>query len=194
MTEFVTINNQVEVNGQTVFAIVDGMGLAKEMALRILMDNNIVNPKEGDWFLQQDWLNAFKQISNKVGKNTLFSIGKKIPENAVFPTEIDGVEKALSAIDVAYHMNHRLGKEILFDPESGTMTEGIGHYHYKKLADKKVEMVCDNPYPCNFDRGIIEAMAKKFKPAGSFYIEVEHDDSKECRTKGGESCTYLISW
>ena len=54
-------------------------------------------------------------------------------------------------------------------------------------------MVCDNPYPCAFDRGIIEAAAKRFA-AQSFLVNAVHDDSCDCRNRGGESCTYHVNW
>ncbi|MBU1151772.1 hypothetical protein KJ632_03005, partial [Patescibacteria group bacterium] len=102
MTQFKAINPNVEVNGQTVLAIANGMGTMKNMGLQILSNNNIDDPKPGKWYPQQDWLNAFKQISEKIGSNTLHQIGKSIPENADFPPDIDNIEKALASIDVAY--------------------------------------------------------------------------------------------
>ena len=70
------------------------------------------------------------------------------------------------------------------------MIEGIGHYGYNKLPDTNMIIsVCNNPYPCSFDRGIITEMARKFQP----YATVSHDDSKPCRNKGADSCTYVIS-
>jgi hypothetical protein len=50
--------------------------------------------------------------------------------------------------------------------------------------------VCDNPYPCAFDRGIITAMAQGFE----LQAKVVHDDAKPCRKQGAESCTYIASW
>lgn len=179
MAQFKAFSSSVEVNGESVFSIVDGMGAFKQTALMILAQNNIDNPKPGDWFKQQDWLNAFQSISDKIGDEILYSIGVKIPENAQFPPDIDNIEKALSAIDVAYHMNHRNGE--------------IGHYNFEKVGANKAKLVCDNPYPCHFDRGIIEAMAKRFKPAGSS-VTVQHDDSAPCRKNGGDSCTYNVAW
>jgi hypothetical protein len=49
-------------------------------------------------------------------------IGKSIPENAQFPPEINSIEAGLQAIDVAYHMNHRIDGKPLFDPKTGKMT------------------------------------------------------------------------
>ncbi|MDY6935046.1 MAG: hypothetical protein SVZ03_12600 [Spirochaetota bacterium] len=194
MAQFIAINKDVEVNGETVLSIVAGMGVMHDLALSILLKNGIDNPKQGEWYSQQNWLNAFKQILKEIGFNTLFSIGKKIPENANFPPEINSLETALKGIDVAYHMNHRLFGEQLFDPNTGNMKEGIGHYNYKKIDETKAMMVCDNPYPCDFDRGIIEAMTKRFKPQGSIIISVTHDDSAQCRKEGANSCTYIVDW
>jgi hypothetical protein len=170
------------------------MGSFKETALRILADNGIDQPRPGQWYSQQAWLDSFQTISNRIGPATLFVIGQKIPENAQFPPSLDTIEKALPAIDVAYHMNHRLRGETLFNPGTGQMKEGIGHYTFTKTGPSRGEMVCDNPYPCEFDKGIIDAMVRRFKPSGSIVAEVIHDDRAPCRKKGADSCTYAISW
>lgn len=180
MAQFKTFEPGVEVNGQTILSVVEGMSNFKNRAIQILEENGISNPQEGKWYSQQDWLNAFKTISESIGSVTLYQIGIKIPENADWPPEIDNIDKALSSIDIAYHMNHQKGE--------------IGHYTYEKTGDRTGTMVCNNPYPCDFDRGIIEAVAKKFKPKDSIRVKVEHDNTKPCRKKGDDSCTYHIAW
>jgi len=170
----------VEVNGETVYAIIDGMGVFKSKAIKILADNGIENPQPGKWYNQQAWLNAFRTIAEQIGNSTLNAIGQKIPENAKFPPEIADIHKALGAIDVAYHMNHRNGI--------------IGNYKYEKTGDKSGRIVCTNPYPDEFDKGIISAMARKFKPAGVFGVNVKIDETQPTRTKVGDSTTNLISW
>jgi predicted hydrocarbon binding protein len=193
MAMFVAVSANAEVNGETVFSIVDGMGVFKARAMDILTKSGIKDPKPGMWFKQQDWLNAFKEISTLLGPNTLFSIGKKIPENAKFPPQIDNIEKAIAAIDVAYHMNHRIDGKVLFDTNTGKMAEGIGHYSFTKISEKEAKMVCPNPYPCDFDRGLIEGTAKKFMKNGSF-VKVTHNDNAKCRKKGADSCEYIVTW
>lgn len=194
MSQFKAINPNVEVNGQTVLSVANGLGELRSLGFRILSENGIVDPKPEAWYKQQDWLNAFTQIFTAIGPNTLFQIGKSIPESAKFPPHIDDIYKALASIDVAYHMNHRLHGTVMFKQETGQMAEGIGHYNYRKASEKVVEIRCDNPYPCDFDKGIIEAMARKFKPAGSLLLRVDHDETKECRKRGGVSCLYQIAW
>lgn len=177
MAQFQVFENGVEVNGQTVLALVEGMESDKTMALQILQENGITNPKQGEWYSQQSWLNAFKKISEDVGPYALYCIGTKIPENAQFPPEIISLETALDSIDTAYHMNHRGGE--------------IGNYNVHKIPDGSFHFTCNNPYPCEFDRGIIEGIARRFTPEGD-HITVNHDDSAPCRDKGDDSCTYHI--
>ncbi|MBN2216074.1 MAG: hypothetical protein JW719_01730, partial [Pirellulales bacterium] len=107
MAQFVAFANGVEVNGETVFSVIDGMGVFRAKALDILARNGIAEPKAGRWYSQQAWLESFRVIAQTIGMVTLYAIGKKIPENAKFPRDIDSIEKALAGIDVAYHMNHR---------------------------------------------------------------------------------------
>ncbi len=173
MAQFKAFENNAEVNGQTVLSIVDGMGTYRETALAILKENGIDSPRKDRWYSQQSWLNAFKKISDSIGKATLFSIGKRMPENAEFPPYVNDLQKALAAIDVAYHMNHRINGTVMFDPGTGKMLEGIGHYKLDRIDDKTYKMVCKNPYPSEFDRGIIDAMANRFKPEGIPRIHIE---------------------
>jgi hypothetical protein len=75
------------------------------------------------------------------------------------------------------------------------MGEGIGHFGYELIAPRKVRMVVvDHPVPCSLDFGVIEAVAKRFKPADSLLVDMTHDDTRPCRDKGDNSCTYYITW
>ncbi len=194
MAQFQAITEGVEVNGETILSIVAGMGALKAAAYEILEKNGISQPEPGKWYSQQAWLDSFRVISQKYRPITLVCIGRKIPENAKFPPEINNIERALQAIDVAYHMNHRISEKPLFDPSTGEMWEGIGHYQYSRTGQNTAVMNCDNPYPCDFDKGIIDEMAFMYRPTGSAKLSVIHDDSSPCRKKGADSCTYLVEW
>ncbi len=188
----------IEVNGQTVYAVVDGIGHFKSLAKEILLKAGIGEKKDGEyviemdgWYSHEGWLAAFEQIASEIGDPTLKQIGMKIPENAQFPPWVKDIDSAIQSIDIAYHMNHRKNGQILFNPESGTMQDGIGHYGYERIDGKNIIISeCKNPYPCAFDHGIITTMAKKFEPK----VTVTHDESKPCRKKGADSCTYIITW
>lgn len=179
MAQFAAYDQSVEVNGAAVVALVDGMGSFETTALGILEKNGIVDPQPGKWYSQQAWLDSFREIATKIGDNTLYQIGRKIPENALWPPNVDSVEKGLASVDKAYHMNHRGGP--------------IGNYGFEKSGERSARMTCDNPYPCDFDRGIIAATVDKFKERG-FAAKIVHNDSLPCRKKGADTCTYLITW
>ncbi|MEN7551230.1 hypothetical protein AAG747_25150 [Rapidithrix thailandica] len=182
MAQFKAFDKNVEVNGQTVLSVVNSLNFGKESRLDILAQNGIENPESGKWYKQQLWLNAFQEIHKVLGDNTLFMIGKAIPQNADFPKEIDTLRKALLSVDTAYHMNHRGGE--------------IGNYQLVAFDEqnRKAVMICNNPYPSEFDRGILTSMVRKFRPKDSYKCDVVLDVTKASRLEGGESCTYLITW
>ncbi len=180
MAQFVAFAQGVKVNGETVLAVVNGMGAFKTRALELLQENGIHDPKPGMWYSQQAWLDTFKSISINIGPSTLNVIGKQIPESAQFPPGVDTLEKALASIDVAYKMNHQGGE--------------VGNYGFIQTGDRSAKMVCANPYPCEFDRGITQAIAKRFKPKDSYGVRINHDDSTPCRKKDADNCVYLLEW
>ena len=181
LAEFRVLDANVEVNGETVHCVIDGMGAFKATAFKILAKAGIEEPQPGGWYSQQALLNALGVISEKLGGDALYNIGLKIPDTAQFPADIDSLDKALNSLDTAYHMNHRNGE--------------IGHYSIASVADDSFEMMCENPYPCDFDRGILAALCRRFRPKGSdTHATIIHDDSKPCRKKGADSCTYLMTW
>jgi len=85
VTQFIAFAPNVEVNGQTVLSVVDGMGVMKVLAIQILDRHGLSDPQPGLWYSQQAWLDTFREIADQVGPNTLYQIGVRIPENAAFP-------------------------------------------------------------------------------------------------------------
>jgi hypothetical protein len=79
------------------------------------------------------------------------------------------------SIDEAYRRNHRNGE--------------VGGYHAEQLDTDRIKLVCDNPYPCPFDEGLIEGTAFEFATGTAVVSET----GGECREEGGERCTYDVS-
>jgi hypothetical protein len=181
LAEYRVLDANVEVNGETIQAVIEGMGAFKATALKILAKQGIVNPEPGEWYSQQALLNALGVISDKLGAEVLYNIGLKIPENTLFPPGIDSLDKAMNSLDSAFHMNHRNGN--------------IGHYHLGAVRETSFEIICENSYPCDLDKGLLVALCGHFKPKGSdSHATVLHDDKKPCRKNGADSCTYNLTW
>ena len=191
MAQFKAFQPGVEVYGAVVLSVTDGMGEFRAMAERILAQHGIVNPQPNVWYPQQAWLDSFKTISEKIGPRTLFAIGRKIPEAVEWPAWMNSLETGLGAINLNYHLRHRLNGVPMLNDQTGELTPGIGHYELKGLADgNSAVMVCNNPYPSEFDRGILTAMGRRFESG----LEVRLDTTQPTRTQGADSCTYIIQW
>ncbi|MCK8500687.1 hypothetical protein [Myxococcus fulvus] len=170
----------IEVIGQSILAIVNGMELAQARALRILAENGITPLEAKTWYPMSALLKSFSLVFDKIGPSTVRTIGRKIPDSAHFPPDIDTLEKGLRAVNLAYGMNHR-GKG------------NIGGYHFEPVDKRNARMRCDNPYPCDLDYGLLEAITDKFRPKDSLWVRIEHDP-RSCRRRGDGACTYNISW
>lgn len=193
MSNNATIPDIIEVQGHTFISLLKGLGGLRSIGETILNHQGITHFKAENWYPFHNAVLAFNEIRERTGPVTLTKIGRLIPEVAIFPPDINDIFSALSVIDMAYHLNHRKNGEIMYNPKSGKMLEGIGHYQYVKIAENKIEMHCDTPYPCDFDLGIIEAMANKYKPKDAV-VRLTHTNNDPCRINGFEKCIYHIHW
>ena len=179
MAQYIAFDSKAEVAGAALLAMLDALKWNQTAALEILNKYNIVNLQADGWYPHQAALDTHREIAETIGVHNLYQIGTKIPENAIYPPDIDSLEKALATLDIAYHMNHRGGE--------------VGHYELIKMESHQAIMLCHNPNPCDFDRGIIIATARRFATTGAS-VSLKHDESQGCRKLGGESCTYIVEW
>jgi hypothetical protein len=197
--QFKAFEAGIEVYGVSINAIVEAFKLFPSIALKRLAAHGIgTTRRNGEvdidtegWYAQQAWLDAFKDIANSVGAQALFQIGRHVPKHAVFPPTVTDIHSGIKSINVAYHMNHRKFGLAMFEPSTGTMLDGIGQYGYADSGRNTIKSVCENPYPCEFDHGILTAIAQRFEKRA----RVDHDPEAGCRAKtSGRSCTYHIAW
>jgi hypothetical protein len=189
----------IEVNGESLGATVDAFKAYPAVVAKYLVKHGLVKTSDGRaesidrsaWYPLDKWLAAYSEIAREIGVNSLYTIGKKIPENAAFPPHLADIKAALTTIDIAYHLNHRKNGKLMFDTNTGVMLDGIGHLRVEFCEkDRKATIVCQEPYPCEFDRGLITALANRFEPMA----KTLHDNNAPCRKKGDSSCTYHVSW
>jgi hypothetical protein len=196
--QFKPFEQGIEVYGASIDAIVEAFRLFPSVALKQLVNYGIGTVKGRDividreaWYPMSNWLAAYESIAKTVGPRALMQIGQQIPKHAPFPPTINDIHSALASLNAAYHMNHRKRGKVMFDPETGQLTPGIGSYGYTPVPrERKIISVCENPYPCDFDKGLITALANRFEKMS----RVVHDDDAPCRRTNAESCTYTITW
>jgi len=198
MMQFKAFEPGIDVYGSSLEAIVEAFKLFPSIALKRLASHGIgtanakgeVSIDREAWYPQASWLAAFESFASTVGPRALFQIGQNVPKHAIFPPSITDIRSGIASIDVAYHMNHRKNGRPMFDPATGQKVKGIGRYGMAENGDRRIVSLCENPYPCDFDRGIITAIAARFERNA----RVTHDDRAPCRKNGADSCTYQVAW
>jgi hypothetical protein len=192
------IGPEFQVRGAVLQGFVEAFGGFSILAGRFLTDAGIgtldesgmIQLDSAGWYSMNAFVRVYLRIEREVSASIVYKVGLSLPRNVPFPPHIQDVESALRSIDVAYHMNHGRGGEALFDPETGILREGIGHYRVRTASKRQAVVECEDPYPCDLDRGLVEAVATRFQPAA----KVAHDPKIRCRKQGGTACHFVVEW
>ncbi|WP_132057304.1 hypothetical protein [Halorussus amylolyticus] len=175
------VDAAVEVSGSVVCQIREGVGdLPDSDASRadeILSRSGLDDPSPDEWYPLVELLDAL----DAVGDEALIHLGTTIPEGVEWPPSIETASEGFATVDEAYRLNHRGGD--------------IGYYEFAEVAGRDRKVICANPYPCAFDKGIIEGTLRAFGGEFSYTPMIFlHETSERCRAEGGEKCTYRVSW
>jgi hypothetical protein len=173
-------------------AVFTAMGPYRHLGEKAFAKHGIWAIDSEQWYAIDILLGVLDVVAEHAGANTLFAIGKRVPEHAAKAQALlppPDVDTALRNVDVYYHRNHRKDGKVMYDPATGTMLEGIGHYHAHADGPRRFVIVCDNPYPAEFDHGLLTAFARSL----SLDALVERDETKPNRARGGDSCTFVVT-
>jgi hypothetical protein len=190
--------NGIEVSATGVKVLIAGFDLFPSLVRKLIVSKGILKLgpggkleiQEDAWFPLEAWLSVLEAIYTEIGRNALFKLGTSILANPKFPAWIRDIETALESIDVAYHRSHRKNGVVMYDQTTGRILEGIGNYRPRRVpGQQRILVVCDTPYPCETDFGIVTELATKFEGKA----RIVHDPSP-CRRKGSASCTYVVTW
>lgn len=180
------VTTDIEVSGDVIHSVTSALKL-KFLKDKLLLKYGLSNVEKGKFYPLGDYLSLLTDVRAEM-PTSLKGIGRSIFSQAIWPPHLNSLEKVLLAIDVAYHMNHKKNGATMFNPATGAMTEGIGHYRTTKVSDKVFRIEVDNPYPCDFDIGLLEGIGDSFKAA----VTVEHEGTF-CRNSGMAKCIYKIN-
>lgn len=167
-----------QILGASIQAFVEALGLSRRRGLIVLSEQGITEVDPATWYPWQAYLNAQRFIYERVGPHTVGRIGRKLVEGSTFPPTIDGIHAALSTLDGDYRLRHR-GRD-------------VGSFQYERTDDRAGRITIRNPYPCELDRNVVEALCQRFRPADALMVQVRHQEG--CRNQAAEACVLEVGW
>ncbi|MGB1286071.1 MAG: hypothetical protein ACPG7F_06020 [Aggregatilineales bacterium] len=177
MAEYIAFHPDNEVLGS---ASISALLALDEINVKVLLEKHNLSSSQDDWNPQQYELDLMRELAEGDFFN-MIKVGMKITEIAKLPPEIQTVHQILGSMNAAYHMNVR-------GPD-------IGCYGYEKLSDRSARVICTNPYPSDFDYGLIYNFTRRFAPSDTEFVRVVRDDSIPNRKNGGsDTCIYTVEW
>ncbi|MBN2135729.1 MAG: hypothetical protein JW737_08375 [Acidobacteria bacterium] len=165
--EFKAFSENVQVIGEVIASFVNAFG-QKDLAQKILAKHGIENIQNGQWYSQQNYFNAMKELEQIIGGLMLTKIGTKIVESA----KLQGAGNIFDFFDkigVSYNMNHR--------------GDTLSYYKVIEKGDNYLIIETNNPYPDSFDRGLYEGFAKQFHPHAAVSTVKKENDLRQYRVK-----------
>ena len=165
----------VKIIGQTINSIKKAF-VREKFATKFIVDAVGEHVEEDKFYPAEGFLKALDNIGSKMDVAVLQKIGTKIIESAQWPPGVDNLTAGLQSISVAYKMNHQPNDVAI-----------IGDYEYNKIGENEFTITATNPYPCDFDLGIVRGVAKTFE-SGVFVRHLEGS----CRKRGNSKCVYQV--
>jgi hypothetical protein len=181
MKEFELEHEDVIVLGVVVEVLLDAFGAYRARGEKVITryfseDGRAILP-DGEYPAYK-LLHALRDLQTQFGAGFMRRVGQHVYEHAPIPPQLETFESVLAELDQVYQANHQNG------------AGRIGSYAWTKVADDRGRMVCDNPYPCAFDMGLLAGVSKQF----DVEITLAHEDEATCRHLGGDQCTYVVEW
>jgi hypothetical protein len=164
------------VSGGNILSMLAAMGPFRRRGEQILEENGIGDVQVEGWYSLAAYVAALQAIGQKMGPNTLFQVGRQIPNHVPLPPGIDTFEKVLASFGMAFDMNHR-------GAQPGAIT-------YVMKSNRTGTITTGTPYPCDFDRGVIVGFFQKLL---STRVTVDPVEGTPCKARGGETCTYGVT-
>lgn len=168
----------IEVSGGFVEAVTVGVEAfgtdTRASARAVLREHDLAAVETDKWYPLGASVDAIEAVDDLVGDRSVHALGQRVARVVDFPEDVGGVPGGLDALDDVYRAQHRGGD--------------AGGYAFRQIGSTDGRVECRTPYPCTFDRGVIEGVAVAH--ARGFVCVTEVGDC------GDESdrCTYDVSW
>jgi hypothetical protein len=186
----------IEVSGRTVVGLIQAFGQFRVLASQLLLAEGIgqkgpdglVEVDGEQWYPADAQLRALARANEQMGDSVVHQVGVTVVKHVQWPESIKDLKTLVMHLDRGYHLSHRRNGRTMWDPKTDVMQEGIGHYRGRTRPDGALELEVDNPYPCAFDKGLLFGAMRMLNVVGA----ILHDETLQCRKRGGKSCVYVV--
>lgn len=166
------------VSGAVVAAVVDWPDDVpaddRSRATSILSERGLSNPDPGEWYPLSALVEAVEALDRTLDVDPS-DLGKRAAKVVTVPETATDVPGALAVLDDAYGETHR--------------GDDLGGYGFRQIGDDDGRVECDTPYPCAFDRGLVEGVAERVASGFVCLREIG-----ACHSGEDDRCTYELSW
>lgn len=125
----------------------------------------------------------------------LFLIGHSCAKDMHFDN-IHNFKEIIEAANIIYHTIYTYKGQSMYNPQTKEFTAGLGEYTVESFNENKKEMIikASSPFPAKSDEGMFYGLFEKNKPANIKTFNIKLDNTKERRSNGADSCTYIVTW
>jgi hypothetical protein len=167
--------NGATVSGGNILSMLAAMGAFRRSGEQILSTHGITNAAADGWYMLDDYVAALNEIETRIGPSTLFRVGQEIPNHIKLPPGLDTFDKVIGSFGPAFSMNHR--------------GAGAGGITFAITSPNTGIIISGTPYPCDFDRGVIQGFFRKLVKGPLNYSH----DASSCKKKGTDTCVHNVS-
>jgi hypothetical protein len=165
-----------EVSGRTILGTLEQMmSVFRRRIEESLTEFGITDVEAEAWYSADDFARVLAMVERDAGRSTVTKLGAVAPETMEWVGNPTTVAEGLTNLSRSHQSTHR---------------GAVGHYDFEQTGEDTGRIVCDTPYPCEFDKGVLKGTMKRF---GGQYPKIT-EDTHECRDDGGSTCTYTVSW
>lgn len=202
--EFVNKVRGLYIAGRAIRTLVELLGEAKPMAIKIMKFHKItddqapekfsINPDE--WYDLDRYLLGMKDIQEKVGEEKMRQVAYTTIQYAPLPNNIQDIVSSLKHMNRAYLLNlSRDGMKTIFDELHASHSAKQPDAAGKILAEpipgiNKAICTSTTCFPTYYELGLVEGFARKFQPKAVVTL----DKSKPMKKYSGESNTFVVNW
>jgi hypothetical protein len=116
---------------------------------RIRMNCGLLEKDPSNWYSLKDVYQFFQELEEEYDEGLIRDIGKFVPINSIFPSDVDSFEKGLLNLNVAYKLNHSHNMD--------------GYYEVFFESKREIYLICNTRfYPTAYNEGILKGMSEKF--------------------------------